>query len=231
MDFQDAMAHETDNNDHAQNVQDFEMWNPPAQETWVLPEEDLPLTFDELKARTRQVHVDQVRDMVPFWMKGVEAAEKGEVLRMEDFLEKLAAEDRWGISGVDDPWGPSIGPWPSDHPWGAAVPPVQSDPWGHMADDPWGKVSDWAVEEESTLSAHYDRSLSYGKGNHRRNQTGPSKNHGKGAKGRGNKKANPQDPFVFVEDIARKHSAGAERKRRMHDFFDVCTQYPPQVVK
>lgn len=225
-----AVAHETKSDDHARNVQDFEMWNPHPQGTWVMPEDDTPLTFEELKTRARQVHVDQVRDMVPFWMQGVRAAEKGEVLRMEDFLEKMAAEDRWGVNGVDDPWGPSIGPWPSDHPWGAAVPPIEADPWadiekdpwGKVDQDPWGKMSGWGAEEDSTLSAHVDRSVSHRKGNHQRNKGGAK---GKGKKGKVNGKTKPRDTFLFVEDIARQQAVDADRKQRMHEFFEVCSCY------
>lgn len=222
------MDHERDSGDHTRNVSDFEMWNPQPKDSWVMPDEDTPLTVDELKARTRQVHVDQVRDMVPFWMKGVKAAEKGEVLRLEDFLEKLASEDRWGVADVDDPWGPSIGPWPTDHPWGAAVAGGQADPWGNVADnpygkDPWGKVADWAVDEDSTLSVHVDRSVSHNKEDRRCNENSRK---GKGTKNhnQGHQLPSRQDPHMFVEDFARQQAVDAERKRRMHDFFKMPTQ-------
>jgi hypothetical protein len=220
------MAHERNSKGHARNISDFEMWDPQPKDAWVMSEDDTPLTADELRARTKQVHVDQVRDMVPFWMKGVEAAEKGEVLRLEDFLEKLASEDRWGVADVDDPWGPSIGPWPADHPWGSAVPGGRSDPWGKIDDspwgdahDPWGKVADWGVEDDSTLSMHVDRSVSHHGEDHRRNKSGKK---GKGRKNH-HKQPSRQDPHLFVEDIARQQAVNAERKRRMHDFYEVCT--------
>ena len=50
-------------------------------------EEDPQLTMAELKERMRQVHVDQVRDMVPFWIQGVVAAEKGETHLLMGILE------------------------------------------------------------------------------------------------------------------------------------------------
>jgi len=235
MSAQAAMAHEQHSNGHARNVSDFEIWNPEPNDSWVLPVDDAPLTLDELKARTRQVHVDQVRDMVPFWMKGVEAAEKGEVLRLEDFLEKLASEDRWGVADVDDPWGPSIGPWPADHPWGAAVPGGQADPWDKVSDnnhpwgtvdDPWGKVAEWAGDEDSTLSMHVYRSVSHHKEDRRWNKSahGKGKDLGKRHKGRDHDKHGLQDPHRFVEDIARQQAVDAERKRRMHDFYEMPTQ-------
>lgn len=220
-----AMAHERDSKGHTRNVSDFEMWNPQPNDAWVMPEDDTPLTFDELKTRTQQIHVDQVRDMVPFWMKGVEAAEKGEVLRMEDFLEKLASEDRWGVSGIDDPWGPSIGPWPTDHPWGTAVPGGQADPWGQAdpsgwakaddnrwgkPDDPLGKLADWAVDEDSTLSMRGGRFGSPPK---------PGRKAKKGPKPR--PRDQRKDPHTFVEEIAREQAVDAGRRRRMHDFYEV----------
>ena len=222
------MAHERNSKSHDRNASDFEMWNPQPKDSWVMPEDDAPLTADELKVRTRQVHVDQVRDMVPFWMKGVEAAEKGEVLRLEDFLEKLASEDRWGVADVGDPWGPSIGPWPANHPWGAAVPGGQADPWGNIndnpceeVDNPWGKVADWGADEDSALSMHVDRSVSHHEEDHRRSKSG-RKRKGWKKQRRDHDKPSRQDPHVFVEDIARQQSVDAGRKRRMHDFYEVC---------
>jgi hypothetical protein len=242
------MDHEQNSEDHARNVSDCEIWNSESRDSWVMREDDTPLTLDKLKARTLQVHVDQVRDMVPFWMKGVQAAEKGEVLRLEDFLEKLASEDRWGVADVGDPWGPSIGPWPADHPWGAAVPGGREDPWNKdeenpwgkdeenpwgkvvegpwgTVDDPWGKVANWAVDEDSTLSMHAGRSVSHHREDRRRH-----KNVGKGKSRKhltqGHERRSLQDPHVFVEDIARQQAVDAERKRRMHDFYEVCSIMP-----
>jgi hypothetical protein len=220
-----AMAHEQNSDEHVRNVSDFEMWDPQPNDSWVMPDNDTPLTLDQLKSRARQVHVDQVRDMVPFWMKGVEAAQKGEVLRMEDFLEKLASEDRWGVADVDDPWGPSIGPWPADHPWGAALAGAQAEPCGKVVDNPWGNVADWVADGDSTLSMHAVRSVSHHKEDHRRNKIG---RRGKDKKhnNRDHQRPDRQDPHMFVEDIARQQAADDERKRRMHDFYEVCIICP-----
>ncbi|KAF5385450.1 hypothetical protein D9757_005409 [Collybiopsis confluens] len=40
----------------------------------------------------------QVHDIVPFWIRGIEAAERGQVLRFEDFLNTFQADP--------DPWPP-----------------------------------------------------------------------------------------------------------------------------
>lgn len=212
MALQEALSHERDSLDHARNVDDREMWGPP-QGSWVMLEEDPQLTMAELKERTRQVHVDQVRDMVPFWIQGVIAAEKGESHKLEEFLDTLAAQDRWGISGIDDPWGPSIGPWPADHPWGEVVPKVwnisnepQPTSLKKAPSDPWGCGAEVAFTE----SAH----VGHRKGNHQHNKEGTK---GKGLKG----KKGRRDAFTFVEDIAHKQAANAERKRKMHDFYEV----------
>ena len=62
---------------------DVGAWGKPIQE-------DPPTTIEEMKLRESQTHVDLVRDMVPFWIRSVEAAERGEVLRLEEFLEEVA---------------------------------------------------------------------------------------------------------------------------------------------
>jgi len=90
-------------------------------------------------------------------------------------------------------------------------------------DDPWGKVTDWGVDEDSTLSMHVDRSVSHHKEDRKRNMTGRK---GKGRKkhNRDHERPSRPDPHLFVEDIARQQAVNAERKRRMHDFYEMPTQ-------
>lgn len=54
------------------------------------------------KTTERMEFVDQLRDFIPFWQDSIEAAERGETLRFEDFLEKVRRKD-----AVTDGWGPS----------------------------------------------------------------------------------------------------------------------------
>lgn len=269
-----ALAHERDSIEHAHNASAVEMWNAQLDGAWgPVPEDERPTTYDELRARTQRSEFDQVRDMVPFWQKGMEAAERGEVLKLEAFLDKLAAEDRWGVADIDDPWGPSVGPWPTERApealanaweetaadgwgkhegnawaegvhggWGAPAQngwdapahdgwdtPAQNG-WDAAAQNGWGKVDDWgtwndgcekpkhqwdkvagwAADEDSTLSAKASRA------SHR--QSSPHKPSRKIKKGQ---KA-PRDPHSFVEEIARQQDVDVERKRRMHDFCEVC---------
>lgn len=238
-----AMDQEWNSNSHAHTSNlDTSGWDPQPVDTWALPQDDPPLTAEELRTRLKQVKVDQVRDMVPFWIKAVEAARKGEVMKMEDFLDKLATQDRWGICEIGDPWGCSIGPWPADHPHGALVPggpqdpwvkttddgwgPLEyswgdanDDPWGKVDDDPWGKMADWGADDDSTLSFDANRTIS-GFRYRRRDKNGWK---GKGRKHRHRSdKARQLDPYAFVENIARQQAADAARKQRMHEFYKVC---------
>jgi hypothetical protein len=50
------------------------------------------LRLSELKAQDTQLHVDQVKDVVPFWRDAMMAAEHGETPKMEPFLDKLERE-------------------------------------------------------------------------------------------------------------------------------------------
>ncbi|KAH0838196.1 hypothetical protein J3R83DRAFT_6448 [Lanmaoa asiatica] len=54
-----------------------------------------PLTSEGLRQWEMHAHVDHVFDLVPFWQRGIDAAEKGEVLRLEEFLEKMEGDGGW----------------------------------------------------------------------------------------------------------------------------------------
>jgi len=73
---------------------DVEAWGKPIQE-------DPPATIEEMRMRESQIHVDLVRDMVPFWIRSVKAAERGEVLRLEEFLEEMAQRQAsWSVGDL-----------------------------------------------------------------------------------------------------------------------------------
>lgn len=68
-----------------------------------------PLTTEGLRQWEMHAHVDHVYDLVPFWQRGMDAAEKGEVLRLEEFLDKMEGDGGWrtahqvlGMLGVCD---------------------------------------------------------------------------------------------------------------------------------
>ncbi|KAJ7932532.1 hypothetical protein B0H13DRAFT_1856970 [Mycena leptocephala] len=124
-----AIRHERNSAQHARNVQESNMWwNPPNEDAaiswlpssqdaaiWNAPlEEDPPLTKEELQMREHQMHVERVADIVPYWIKCVNAAANGEELRLEPFLNTLHdVSDTWmpaqplGTSDGGDPnrWG------------------------------------------------------------------------------------------------------------------------------
>ncbi|KAG6841942.1 hypothetical protein C0991_005122 [Blastosporella zonata] len=109
-----AQHHERHSTEHARNIAEVErrkwIYSDPDPSAWEVPLKYEPaLSKEEMKMRESQLHVDLVRDMVPFWIRGVEAAERGEVLRLEDFLEKLeTSASEWGGSGGDVGWGEGV---------------------------------------------------------------------------------------------------------------------------
>ncbi|KIJ21881.1 hypothetical protein PAXINDRAFT_165240 [Paxillus involutus ATCC 200175] len=56
------------------------------------------LTAEDLRKWDMHTHVDHVFDLVPFWQCAVDAAERGEVLRLEEFLEKMEGDGGWRTS-------------------------------------------------------------------------------------------------------------------------------------
>ncbi|KIK93995.1 hypothetical protein PAXRUDRAFT_828433 [Paxillus rubicundulus Ve08.2h10] len=56
------------------------------------------LTAEGLRKWDMHTHVDHVFDLVPFWQCAVDAAGRGEVLRLEEFLEKMEGNGGWRTS-------------------------------------------------------------------------------------------------------------------------------------
>lgn len=208
-----AQRHELHSVDHTRNVAESEMWwNPLAQDAaaWNTPiAEDPPLTIKEMKMRENRMHVDHVQDMVPFWIRGVEAAEKGEVLRLEHFLETLQeASDAWQRCNSENPWLHAN----SDQGWG-------EEGWGR-----WDNVKADAWDIKSTSSAIGSRIRS-DSNSQVRQKSGRQRGQMKLRRDRNinyREKESFTNAFDFVEYIARQRSADEEQKRQMHIFFDVC---------
>ncbi|KAK7064332.1 hypothetical protein R3P38DRAFT_38355 [Favolaschia claudopus] len=125
MNFRTALQHERNSVQHAQNVREANTWwNPMGEDAavWNAPlEEDPPLTKQEIQMREHQYHVERVADIVPYWIKCVDAAAKGQELRLEPFLNSLYnASDSWATS--NDSWGPApeLG-WEAGGGWGPDV--------------------------------------------------------------------------------------------------------------
>ncbi|KAJ7492748.1 hypothetical protein FB451DRAFT_548422 [Mycena latifolia] len=199
---------------HARNVEPAldAWWNPSTQDPdWNAPlEEDPPLTKDELQIREHQYHVERVADIVPYWIKCVDAAAKGEELRLEPFLNTLKdASQSWMTS--DNPWAQASG----------------SGAWGNSGD-----AGRWGVHPDM-------RSVSSsGRGSSIRTGTCTAATGGS-ATGRVEKRKSGRSrysvdhqkaAYAFVEDIARHEAADAERKRRMHMFFEMPTHEKVQKI-
>ncbi|KAK0464966.1 uncharacterized protein EV420DRAFT_930751 [Desarmillaria tabescens] len=113
-----ALAHEK-NAHHHQNVVNVESWwGPPIVDSWdfELPKQE-EMTKDEARDSEHRYFVDHVGEYIPYWIRGVEAAERGEVLKLEDYLDSLDHD------GPKDPWGT----------WGASRGGDHSSEWMHGA--------------------------------------------------------------------------------------------------
>lgn len=192
-----AQHHERHSAEHAYNITDTAAqvwWDAPADPAdWSLPSKyEPPLSREEMRVRESQSQVDHVHDMVPFWIKGVEAAEKGEVISsMEDFLNMLQ-EDPW-LTGND--WG---------HVWGEQA--NAQDGWGAGNEIAWGanpkETTEHARKKEATWDSN-EQHRAKGRYSEGKMPRGISRN-----------------AHEFVEDVARQQAADEEQKRRMHSFFE-----------
>jgi hypothetical protein len=214
-----AQHHERHSAEHARNVAESEMsWNPPAPDAaaWNAPiVEDPALTIGEMKMRESRMHVDHVQDMVPFWIRGVEAAEKGEVLRLEQFLETLqAASDAWLNVASGDPWTQVDQEW-GDDAWGIQGDKIQEWDTTNEKADGWDftlGADAWGVDTKSISSVH--GAIRMGALGEWQRQQGQGKKFAR-------KKQSPKDAYNFVEEVARQQAVDDERKRQMHSFFNV----------
>jgi len=220
-----AIYHERHSAEHAHNVAELETWwNPPAQDAaaWNAPIVENPqFTAEEIKMRECQMHVDHVQDMVPFWIRGVEAAEKGEVLKLEHFLETLQeVSNAWlrstpetlRIRANSEGWGQ----W-GEHGWSrfGGQNSAQVD-----AADAWGIGSTSSANGSNIRSdsqvRHKRQIPNLKERGRQRRQLQP-----RGDRTIGRERVSFNNAFDFVEHVAKQQSADEERKRRMHTFFDV----------
>lgn len=197
---QAAVRHEN-SPEHARHISEVEWWQPRDDDAWGTPEGP-PLTSDGLRTWEMQTHVDHVFDLVPFWIRGVDAAERGEVLRMEEFLQMMEEDGGWRTS--DEVWGMLGARRKLNH-------EEASDGWGHKVDmsvpkaagtvtdltlddqdKGWGVIEEWAVSPTNSSFSHQRQDVG---GTH-----------------------------PFVDDIALQEAADEDRRRRMHHFFEMPTE-------
>ncbi|KAG0696030.1 hypothetical protein DFH29DRAFT_1004918 [Suillus ampliporus] len=135
---QAALRHENTFPEHAQHVSESEWWKPQDDGGWGAPEPP-PLTSEGLRTWEMQTHVDHVFDLVPFWIRAVDAAERGEVLRLEEFLQKMEGDGGWRTA---------------DEVWGMLGFLEEAESWTGGWDKGWGVIEDWAMPTNSSSSHH-----------------------------------------------------------------------------
>jgi hypothetical protein len=192
-----------------------------AENWWKWDEENkgIPLTQEEIQRRESRLRIDSVWDIVPFWRRGVEAADRGEVLNMEAFLESISQlswesnnTDNWGYAYSPSGWkaagAGSGGSWPS-------------------VSELWNKPVENQASEDSVSSRRTNMTGSHCREDEEQERVRPKRKGGRQRdthrlfKRGKNLPYEHENAYDFVEDIARQEAADVERKRRMHDFFEV----------
>ena len=190
-----------------------------------------PLTSEGLRQWEMHAHVDHVFDMVPFWQRGIDAAEKGEVLRLEEFLDKMEGDGGWRTA--NDVLG-MLGGWKGT-----------SSERGHDDDMGWGQPGDWATGDRGAWNWAESQRCGWGMASNcaasDATVTSCGRDSGWGAtervrKGRGKTQGvgkrvrvvgavhggGPREELRhFVDAIARQEAVTEERRRAMHMFFEV----------
>jgi hypothetical protein len=192
-----------------------------AENWWKWDEESngIPLTQEEIQRRESRLRIDSVWDIVPFWRRGVEAADRGEVLNMEAFLESIS-QLSWESNNTDN-WGYAYSPS------GWKVAGAGSGCSWRSVSELWNKPVENQAPEGSASSRRTNMTRSHyaedeGREGVRTKRKGGRHRDAHRIFKRG--KSSPhehENAYDFVEDIARQETADAERKRRMHDFFEV----------
>lgn len=198
-----------------------------------------PLTSEGLRQWEMHAHVDHVFDLVPFWQRGIDAAEKGEVLRLEEFLEKMEGDGGWRtaneVLGMLGGWKGS----PSEQPmcrndWGAGQRGTWESnavDWGGNPRGGWGmgstrvasdatessrgRNSGWGVREERADGRNAGAAVQDGWAGRTRVQMVQA------VRGDGRR----EELHHFADAIARQEAVNEERRKQMHLFFEVCSRY------
>lgn len=225
---QAAVGHENTSPEHARHISEVEWWQPRDDDGWGTLEQP-PLTSDGLRTWEMQTHVDHVYDLVPFWIRGVDAAERGdsEVLRMEEFLQMMEENGGWRTS--DEVWGMLGALRKPNHEEG-------SDGWGRKddvsvpkaatgtdltlgdQDKGWGVTEEWAVPPTNTSSSSSHQDKGWGI---TQEWAAPPTNTSNYSS---HQRRDLGGTHPFVDDIALQEAADEDRRRRMNYFFEMPTE-------
>ncbi|THV05980.1 hypothetical protein K435DRAFT_40559 [Dendrothele bispora CBS 962.96] len=181
---------------------------------WLLPtpQDTTKLTKEQLRDREHRHWADTLQEFIPFWLRTIDAATRGEVLKLSDFFDSLEQSD--------DTWPPH-----GSNPW--AYPDAQSR-YGGLANRQtsnhswhWGSANKhddaarWGIDEgeiapkwDAGHVSHSSGASCKATGFHRQNLV--------------LRDVSAKD-YNFVEDIARQEAVDGIRKQKMHTFFELPT--------
>ncbi|KAI6153717.1 hypothetical protein BKA82DRAFT_4093270 [Pisolithus tinctorius] len=175
------------------------------------------LTSERLQQWGMHMHVDHVFDLVPFWRQAVDAAERGEELRLEEFLEKMEGDGGWTLAS--DVWNLLADQRRSSRKAASDLTPMGEQ------DKGWGIVEDWAMHDSDGRSnKDWDTAKHW--------TTVAHDHHAEWnvAETWDITEQTPaphwtyDDPHDFVDSIARQEAVSEERRKQMHMFFQMPTE-------
>lgn len=179
---------------------------PPTLEEWFRP------TEDEVKRNERALHIDMVHDLVPFWIRGVQAAQNDKELKLEQFLEELYKvkdinpwakylEDGKGGQEEKKKKNAEDWSWPDGiQVWGDSINPAVA--WGQSSECPVADHKKWG---EGHQTGQKVRSTT--------RTWSSSKESDLGQK---------DDRIAFIEQIINRPGLSQRRRQEMYSFYNVC---------
>ncbi|KAI6047761.1 hypothetical protein EDC04DRAFT_2619816 [Pisolithus marmoratus] len=167
------------------------------------------LTSERLQQWGMHMHVDHVFDLVPFWCRAVDAAERGEELRLEEFLEQMEGDGGWRIAS--DVWN-LLADQKSSRKAASDLTHMDEENKG------WGIAEDWAMpRHNSDGRSNKDWDTPQNWHDHAGwniaeswDITGQAALHWTGDN--------------FVDSVARREAVSEERRKQMHKFFQMPTE-------
>lgn len=193
---------------------DFNAWNQVADQSGWSKVEDSTSYLDP-KNVEQQGRVDGLGALIPFWIEGVHAAERGEeVMKMEQFYDELDAHNTtswdWGEEKKrSDGWGSGCNDWGVSGDTGGWDAPVDTGGWDAPPDPTgWGAPGGWDQQPSGWGNDGWnsqEAAKGYASDDTERQEHGRRK---------------VEDVETLVSKYA--HDAGPERRRQMYDFLQVC---------